>query len=73
MTTLSTFDDEIVELISDEDDLEKDIIHASEVRLEIQSALNHIDQVLRPVGDQRECGGQGPCVTRGVVHENAET
>ena len=54
LDTLSLLDDEISELISDEDELEKEIVHSSEYQCDIQSALKHIELKLRPVTPKSE-------------------
>ena len=58
LDTLSLLDEELIELISDEDELEKDIVHSSEIQGEIQGTLKHIELKLQPTVRKSESPGE---------------
>ena len=58
LDTLALLDDEIIELISDDDELEKDIVRSSEIQCEIQGSLKHIELKLQPAVPKPESAGE---------------
>ena len=58
LDTLSLLDEELIDLISDEDELEKDIVHSSEIQGEIQGTLKHIELKLQPTVPKSESPGE---------------